>query len=309
MLRQDPEDPELPIIMVSAAAETEARLQGLARGADDYVAKPFSPKELIARIRRLLSRSEQAREARRRSREAEHDLGQAREEARRSHAELRDQLRLRELAEGFIRDFHASIDEEALTRRLLIEAQAHLGCGTTALLRASAPDGDLHTVSVRGPAPDRAMLPRIVSGGELHALLGGLGRPVRRRDLDRFPELRSELENFIVAGIVVLAPLRDGEGLVGVVAADERLDGAEIEVGQLEAVQILCDTASLAIRNARRVHLHSEAMLTWGLEYARLRDEGWSHEAAHQAARRAAGEHPALDALRSPDSSTASRPR
>jgi two-component system phosphate regulon response regulator PhoB len=42
MLRQDPDDPYVPIVMVSAVAETDARLQGLARGADDYLTKPFS---------------------------------------------------------------------------------------------------------------------------------------------------------------------------------------------------------------------------------------------------------------------------
>ena len=56
-LRQDPDDPHIPIIMVSAAVETEARLQGLARGADDYVPKPFHLEEVLARIRALLRRS------------------------------------------------------------------------------------------------------------------------------------------------------------------------------------------------------------------------------------------------------------
>jgi DNA-binding response OmpR family regulator len=309
VLRQDPDDPELPIIMVSAASETEARLQGLARGADDYVAKPFSPKELIARIRRLLARSEQAREARRRSREAEHELGQAREEARRSHAELRDQLRLRELGESFTREFHACADVDSLSRRLLIEAQAHLGSGLTALLRSPEPDQDLRLMAMRAPAPERVAELRLHAHGELLALLKGLGRPVRRRDLDRFPELREELRPFVVAGIVVFAPLRDADGMVGVVVADERLDGVEVDAPRLEALGLLCDTAAIALRNARRAHLQSEVLLKWGLEYARLRVEGLSPEAAHQAALQAAGDHPSLAALRGVDPSTASRSR
>ena len=47
----------LPIIMLTARGEEEARLRGLEVGADDYMTKPFSPKELIARIRAVLRRT------------------------------------------------------------------------------------------------------------------------------------------------------------------------------------------------------------------------------------------------------------
>ena len=49
---------ELPIIMVSARGEEEDKIRGLEIGADDYVAKPFSPRELIARIKAVLRRTE-----------------------------------------------------------------------------------------------------------------------------------------------------------------------------------------------------------------------------------------------------------
>ncbi|GAB4125765.1 MAG: phosphate regulon transcriptional regulator PhoB [Rhodothalassiaceae bacterium] len=47
----------VPIIMVSAKSEEADRVRGLATGADDYVAKPFSPRELFARIAALLRRA------------------------------------------------------------------------------------------------------------------------------------------------------------------------------------------------------------------------------------------------------------
>lgn len=55
-LRGEARTRELPIIMVTARAEETDRVQGLDIGADDYVTKPFSPKELIARIRAVLRR-------------------------------------------------------------------------------------------------------------------------------------------------------------------------------------------------------------------------------------------------------------
>lgn len=48
---------ELPIIMLTARGEEQDRVRGLESGADDYVVKPFSPGELMARIRALLRRS------------------------------------------------------------------------------------------------------------------------------------------------------------------------------------------------------------------------------------------------------------
>ena len=56
-LRAAPGTAELPIIMVTARGDEGDRIVGLDIGADDYLAKPFSPNELIARIRALLRRS------------------------------------------------------------------------------------------------------------------------------------------------------------------------------------------------------------------------------------------------------------
>lgn len=57
-LRQDPATRKLPIIMLTARVEETDRLIGLELGADDYIAKPFSPRELVARVRAVLRRSE-----------------------------------------------------------------------------------------------------------------------------------------------------------------------------------------------------------------------------------------------------------
>ena len=56
-LRSDPATAHLPIIIVTARAEERDRIIGLDLGADDYVSKPFSPNELIARVRALLRRA------------------------------------------------------------------------------------------------------------------------------------------------------------------------------------------------------------------------------------------------------------
>ena len=56
-LKSSPRTRDLPIIIVSARAAETDKIQGLNSGADDYVTKPFSPKELIARIQLVLRRA------------------------------------------------------------------------------------------------------------------------------------------------------------------------------------------------------------------------------------------------------------
>ena len=59
-LRARPETAALPIIMLTARAEESDRVVGLEIGADDYVTKPFSPRELVARVGALLRRATRA---------------------------------------------------------------------------------------------------------------------------------------------------------------------------------------------------------------------------------------------------------
>ncbi len=57
ILRNDPQTSALPIIMLTAKGEEVDRILGLEMGADDYMAKPFSPRELVARVKAVLRRS------------------------------------------------------------------------------------------------------------------------------------------------------------------------------------------------------------------------------------------------------------
>jgi len=55
-LRRRPETRAIPIIMLTARGEEGDRVRGLESGADDYLSKPFSPRELVARVRAVLRR-------------------------------------------------------------------------------------------------------------------------------------------------------------------------------------------------------------------------------------------------------------
>ncbi len=80
---------ELPVIMLTARGEEADRIVGLELGADDYVTKPFSPRELAARVRSVLRRSAQTEAAVAQLAFGDVELEQATREARKANREVR----------------------------------------------------------------------------------------------------------------------------------------------------------------------------------------------------------------------------
>jgi len=69
-LRSRPQTSEIPIIMITAKAEESDRIVGLEMGADDYITKPFSPREVLARVRAIFRRLEKPK-----AKEVRHEYG------------------------------------------------------------------------------------------------------------------------------------------------------------------------------------------------------------------------------------------
>lgn len=56
-LKRDESTSEIPIIMLTARGEEDNKIQGLDAGADDYITKPFSTRELVSRIRAVVAQT------------------------------------------------------------------------------------------------------------------------------------------------------------------------------------------------------------------------------------------------------------
>jgi len=69
-LRSRPQTADIPIIMITAKAEESDRIVGLEIGADDYITKPFSPREVLARVKALFRRMEKPK-----TKEGRHEYG------------------------------------------------------------------------------------------------------------------------------------------------------------------------------------------------------------------------------------------
>src|SRR5262249_12865344 len=80
-LRGDARTKTMPVVLLSARAGEESRVEGLAAGADDYLVKPFSARELLARVGTHLEMARLRREAAHRESELRAEVRQAQEKA------------------------------------------------------------------------------------------------------------------------------------------------------------------------------------------------------------------------------------
>ena len=260
-LRRDPLTADLPVIMVSAVGDTDARVQGLARGADDYLAKPFSPKELIARIRRMLARSREARETRRLGVQAEIELARSRTEAQRQQQELRHTRRIRELAEAATRDLTRRADRDDLLRAFLAQADGVARTGLAALLVPGEDPAWLEPGACRGIEPARLGRVRPARDGELVRLVDGLGRMVRVSELERLSETPGEIPALVAAGVTLLAPAVGPEGLEAVLALDDKRDGSDFTRGEREMLLELLGALATRLVHQRRLETQAAEIL------------------------------------------------
>ncbi|HEY2739751.1 MAG TPA: ATP-binding protein, partial [Thermoanaerobaculia bacterium] len=103
-LRADPETASIPVVMLSARAGEEARVEGLQAGADDYLIKPFSARELLARVSGTLALAKVRREAAEVLKEADRRkdefLATLAHELRNPLAPIRNGLQIMRLASG-----------------------------------------------------------------------------------------------------------------------------------------------------------------------------------------------------------------
>jgi DNA-binding response OmpR family regulator len=269
-IRREPGTAHLPVIMVSALGETEARLQGLARGADDYLPKPFSPKELIAKVRRALARSEEMKSLARRTRELAGELERTREDARRAQDELRRERTVRESVDRLAQELSRLHRTEDVASSFLLALLAPLGVQSATVLLAdsTAPDR-LEPRIVRGLDAARTRALSVAADGDLLQLLTALGRPVRREELERFPHLAGELDPLVISGTALLVPLVSRGRLVALALLGEKAGAGAFSGLDLELTASLAQTAAVAVEQTgvlrHAEQMYARAMRAYGM--------------------------------------------
>jgi len=132
-LKSAKETAAIPVIMVSATAEVDARLQGLMHGADDYLTKPFSPKELLIKVRRIFERMEKTEVLSTKNRELETEVARNREDLVVRNKELRFQVFSLETLMGLTHQLNSSLDLDSLMGTVILSVVGQLRVNSACL--------------------------------------------------------------------------------------------------------------------------------------------------------------------------------
>jgi signal transduction histidine kinase len=145
-LKSSPETSSIPIVLVTSKAEREMKVQGLEMGADDYVTKPFHPRELLARVRslvRLRRLQAQLEERNRALEEANIELARTLEDLKAAEVQLVQSERLAavgELAAGVAHEVNNPVNFALNAVRMLKSNVESLARAAAAIASPGLPD-------------------------------------------------------------------------------------------------------------------------------------------------------------------------
>jgi len=256
-LKSGRETAHIPIVMVSASAEVDSRLQGLMHGADDYLTKPFSPKELLIKVRRIFERMDRHETLATKNQELESEVQRNREDLLVRNKELRFQVYSLETLMQLTHQLNASLDLEPLLNMLILSVMGQLRVNSACLLltddRENPTRLDVSTFKglkeeqVRGIALSYdSSLVRALKPSDSEE-----PRPIRLASLERDPGLSADVGRLFAAGLTVVCPVVMKNRLIAMVAAGEKVSGHEHTSADLEMLRALAESAGIAIENAR----------------------------------------------------------
>ncbi len=203
-LKSDPETSALPVVLVTSKAESEMKVEGLELGADDYVTKPFHPRELMARVRSLVLQRCLRRELAERNDELEKALGEL-EQAQVQLVQSERLAAVGELAAGIAHEVNNPVNFALNAVRALgaaVEDLKAVGEGLTGIDWSDAEKRLAQVEALHRLAEERGVEELTDSLGELSSIIG--------EGLTRTHSLVGDLRDFAAPGA------RGAEGQVDV---------------------------------------------------------------------------------------------
>jgi len=230
-LKSNPKTRGIPIIMISGLVEPSARVQGLRCGAEDYLTKPFSPKELILRIQKILLRVSEKRSRAKLSAELERELMDR--EKRLGLAQRKLEKRVERMA-GLTemgRRMAGATSLEELSDRLMLSLQVCLRVSRAMVALRERGQDEFHPMKHHGISRRRVHGLTIPADGRLCERLASEGRVLTVDELDSAPGIREELLQVTAAGLSmgVLVDGVDGPAAMVFVGGDLHGNGFGVE--------------------------------------------------------------------------------
>jgi response regulator RpfG family c-di-GMP phosphodiesterase len=248
-IRRDPALRSTPVILISGDAATETRLQGLKLGADDFLTKPFSPRELIIKIRRILDRFQDYNLLVLKTEVLEDEVRRGRDTLLQMRQELNQNLNRMGSMLNQVLELNQVQSIEAILERFVVTTVSSLEFEQLALLIAG-PGGDLYPRIWRGVDDRVAKGVWLAADGPIASTCASMGRPMRIDELEAQPEAQEEILRLSAAGLTLIAPALSGSRLCGVLALGERSSSRPMGRFDSKLLEVLGRAIVAALRNA-----------------------------------------------------------
>ncbi|HEU4765491.1 MAG TPA: HD domain-containing phosphohydrolase [Candidatus Eisenbacteria bacterium] len=256
-LKSSKDTAHIPIVMVSASAEVDARLQGLMHGADDYLTKPFSPKELLIKVRRIFERIEKTELLSTKNKELETEVARNREDLLVRNKELRFQVYSLETLMELTHQLNSSLDLDHTLNTLILSVVGQLRVNSACLFLTDDREDPtrLDPCTFKGLKEEQARGISFEYRGPFVRALAPLDgdeiQPHRLADLEHDTDLDGEVGALFAAGLTLVCPVVMKQRLTAILAVGEKVSGQEFQAHDLEMLRVLSESAGMAIENAR----------------------------------------------------------
>jgi len=250
-IREAPWGKNLPIVMLSGDTEIESRVKGLSVGADDYVVKPFSPRELVLRIRKMLERADRTRALVRAAVRMEDEVRKNQQGLGKVNKELKLQLYRKEMLVSLSQKLNSSLKLDQLLDTFLWSAIGQFGLNYSCLMLGEEKTRRYVVYASKGLKDGTGKSLSFPVDGALANTLMKNGRPVFVAELEQYRELEREVGELYAAGAQVLSPVIVRGKLLAILVAGERLNGRPFSREDVETLTWLSNSAGVAIDNAK----------------------------------------------------------
>ncbi len=251
-LKRGGTEPCPPVILISGQADANSRLQGLLRGADDFLIKPFSPKELLAKMERILKGFDDSRNLTDVSVKFEREMRRGEQELERVNNELKKLLYSKDTLIGLSQQLNSSLRLETLLDTFLLTVVGQLRVESACFLLAEDWDSKILAYSAsKGVRLELVQNLEIRVDGPLGSVLASQEKPMSVEELETYPGLAGQLEPLAAAGFILCAPIQAKTRFIGLLLLGERVHGNGFTALDMEMLASLSSSAGISIENAR----------------------------------------------------------
>ncbi len=252
---------DVPVIMISGNAIPDNMLEGFRSGAQDYIKKPFSVKEMIAKVDNFLSQASRRRDLREKNEHLEDEIQKSVDDLQRVNRELKKKvLDLRSIFD-LSQDLNRLRDPEELINVFFLTIAGQLGIGSFCLF--SLPTDTESYLSYVGGRGIRDTVLRTVrlsrETGMSQFLLTREGMLDLRSD-EMPDDARREIEFMWDLGFHYCYPLIVKSSLIGIVFLGAKVSGQDYSANDREVFRSICSSFTTGLDNAR---LYSELQSTY----------------------------------------------